>query len=172
MAQNLSNFLLLTPISFACYFVMSAMLAPMGILAPEMAQYFDRPVTEITRMFGALTIGNLVGAASATVVLTIWNLRSILVSTYATLGIFLLLLGSIDELQYVGVVLGVVGFGCGIGLAAAAVLITLRFSASKKASMLILTDACFSIAGFLLSWIATTLIYFKFGWAAAYQLVG
>ena len=172
MAQNLSNFLLLTPISFACYFVMSAMLAPMGILAPEMAAYFDRPVTEITRTFGALTIGNLVGAACATVVLTIWNLRSILVSTYATLGILLLLLGSIDELQYVGMVLGVVGFGCGIGLAAAAVLITLRFSASKKASMLILTDACFSIAGFLLSWIATTLIYFKFGWAAAYQLVG
>ena len=171
MAQNLSNFLLLTPISFACYFVMSAMLAPMGILAPEMAQYFDRPVTEITRTFGALTIGNLVGAACATVVLTIWNLRSILVSTYAT-GILLLLLGSIDELQYVGAVLGVVGFGCGIGLAAAAVLITLRFSASKKASMLILTDACFSIAGFLLSWIAKTLIYFKFGWAAAYQLVG
>ena len=48
----------------------------------------------------------------------------------------------------------------------------MRFSASKKASMLILTDACFSIAGFLLSWIATTLIYFQFGWAVAYQLVG
>ena len=29
-----------------------------------------------------------------------------------------------------------------------------------------------SIAGFLLSWVATTLIYFQFGWATAYQLVG
>ena len=172
MAQNLSNFSLLTPVSFACYFVMSAMLAPMGILAPEMAQQFDLPVTAVTRTFGALTIGNLIGAAFATAALTIWNLRSIFISTYATLGISLLLLGSTDRLLSVGAILGVVGFGCGVGLAAAAALITLRFSASKKAAMLILTDACFSIAGFLLSWIATTLIYFQFGWAVAYQLVG
>lgn len=172
MAQNLSNFSLLTPVSFACYFVMSAMLAPMGILAPEMAQQFDLPVTAVTRTFGALTIGNLIGAAFATAALTIWNLRSIFISTYATLGISLLLLESTDRLLSVGAILGVVGFGCGVGLAAAAALITLRFSASKKAAMLILTDACFSIAGFLLSWIATTLIYFQFGWAVAYQLVG
>ena len=172
MAQNLSNFSLLTLVSFACYFVMSAMLAPMGILAPEMAQQFDLPVTAVTRTFGALTIGNLIGAAFATAALTIWNLRSIFISTYATLGISLLLLGSTDRLLSVGAILGVVGFGCGVGLAAAAALITLRFSASKKAAMLILTDACFSIAGFLLSWIATTLIYFQFGWAVAYQLVG
>jgi TsgA-like MFS transporter len=172
MAPNLSNFSLLTPVSFACYFVMSAMLAPMGILAPEMAQHFDLPVTAVTRTFGALTIGNLIGAAFATAALTIWNFRSIFISTYATLGISLLLLGSTDHLLFVGAILGVVGFGCGVGLAAAAALITLRFTASKKASMLILTDACFSIAGFLLSWIATTLIYFQFGWAVAYQLVG
>ena len=129
-------------------------------------------MTEITRTFGALTFGNLIGAACATAVLAIWNLRSIFIATYATLGIALLLLGLIDQLLSVGVILAVVGFGCGVGLAAAAVLITLRFSASKKASMLILTDACFSIAGFLLSWVATTLIYFQFGWAVAYQLVG
>ena len=172
MAPNLSNFSFLTPVSFACYFVMSAMLAPMGILAPEMAQQLDLPVTAVTRTFGALTIGNLIGAAFATAALTIWNLRSIFISTYATLGISLLLLGSTDRLLSVGAILGVVGFGCGVGLAAAAALITLRFSASKKAAMLILTDACFSIAGFLLSWIATTLVYFHFGWAVAYQLVG
>ena len=145
---------------------------PMGILAPEMALHFDLPVTEITRTFGALTFGNLIGAACATAVLAIWNLRSIFIATYAILGIALLLLGLSDQLLSVGVILAVVGFGCGVGLAAAAVLITLRFSASKKASMLILTDACFSIAGFLLSWVATTLIYFQFGWAVAYQLVG
>ncbi len=172
MAPNLSNFSLLTPVSFACYFVLSAMLAPMGILAPEMAQHFDLPMTTITRTFSALTIGNLIGAAFATAALTIWNLRSIFISTYATLGISLLLLGSTEQLLSVGAILAVVGFGSGVGLAAAAVLITLRFSASKKASMLILTDACFSIAGFLLSWITTTLIYFQFGWAVAYQLVG
>ena len=172
MAPNLSNLSLLTPVSFACYFVMSAMLAPMGILAPEMASHFDLPVTEITRTFGALTFGNLIGAACATAVLAIWNLRSIFIATYATLGIALLLLGLTDQLLSVGMILAVVGFGCGVGLAAAAVLITLRFSASKKASMLILTDACFSIAGFLLSWVTTTLIYFQFGWAVAYQLVG
>ena len=172
MAKNLNKFSFLTPVSFACYFVMSAMLAPMGILTPEMAKYFQLPITEVARTFGALTVGNLVGAACATVALTVFNLRSILISTYAVLGTSLLSLGLIDDLEYVGAVLAVVGFGCGVGLAAAAVLITLRFSASKKASMLILTDACFSIAGFLLSWVATTLIYFQFGWAVAYQLVG
>ena len=172
MAKNLNKFSFLTPVSFACYFVMSAMLAPMGILTPEMAKYFQLPITEVARTFGALTVGNLVGAACATVALTVFNLRSILISTYAVLGTSLLSLGLIDDLEYVGAVLAVVGFGCGVGLAAAAVLITLRFSASKKASMLILTDACFSIAGFLLSWVATTLVYFQFGWATAYQLVG
>ena len=172
MANNLSNFSPLTPVAFACYFVMSAMLAPMGILAPEMARHFDHSLTDVTRTFSALTIGNLVGAACATVVLTIWNLRSVLLSTYATLGVSLLLLGSMNRLEYVGAILGLVGFGCGVGLAAAAVLITSRFSASKKASMLILTDACFSIAGFLVSWTATSLIYFQSGWAITYQFVG
>ena len=172
MADNLSNFSPLTPVAFACYFVMSAMLAPMGILAPEMARYFDHSVTDVTRIFSALTIGNLVGAACATIVLTIWNLRSVLITTYATLGVSLLLLGLLNQLEYVSVILAMVGFGCGVGLAAAAVLITSGFSASKKASMLILTDACFSIAGFLISWIATSLMYFQFGWAVTYQLVG
>ena len=38
----MSNFSPLTPVAFACYFVMSAMLAQMGILAPQMARHFDR----------------------------------------------------------------------------------------------------------------------------------
>ena len=76
MAKNLNKFSFLTPVSFACYFVMSAMLAPMGILTPEMAKYFQLPITEVARTFGALTVSNLVGAACATVALTVFAIYS------------------------------------------------------------------------------------------------
>ena len=133
MAKNLNKLSFLTPVSFACYFVMSAMLAPMGILTPEMAKYFQLPITEVARTFRCANRRQSRWSSLCYRSTYRFNLRSILISTYAVLGTSLLSLGLIDDLEYVGAVLAVVGFGCGVGLAAAAVLITLRFSASKKA---------------------------------------
>ena len=58
----------LTLASFLAYFVMSGMLAPMGIISGAMAEYFGLPVTDITARFSWLTLGVLVGAIAALVV--------------------------------------------------------------------------------------------------------
>lgn len=52
----------ITLASFLAYFVMSGMLAPIGIVMQPMAEYFDQPVTAISALFSGLTFGILAGA--------------------------------------------------------------------------------------------------------------
>ena len=172
MAKDLKNAISLTAISFLCYFVLSALLAPIGILAPVMAEYFDEPVTNITKNFGWLTTGNLLGALLAVVISSHFPLKTLFAWIYGLIGVLLISVGLVSDLLALGLVLALVGMGCGIGLAAAAILITLRFDAQRKASMLILTDACFSVAGFAIAWTTATLLYFEFGWQSTFQLIG
>ena len=63
-----------------------------------------------------------------------------------------------ENLTIVGVALGLVGICCGIALPGAALTISKTYDADKRASMLIVTDACFSAAGIFCSWLAISLI--------------
>ncbi len=166
------NNLLLTTIPFFCYFIMSALLTPIGILSPVMADHFALPIVSITETFGWLTVGNFFGALAAILLLGRVNLRTLFISVYGMMGAALLAFSVSDSLTVLSAVLLTVGFGSGIGLAAAALLISSRFSAAKKTSVLILTDGCFSIAGFVMSWLTAYALHLEFGWQIPLQFVG
>ena len=166
------NNCLLTAIPFFCYFIMSALLTPIGILSPVMADHFGLPITSITEMFGWLTVGNFFGAVAAILVLGRISLRTLFISVYGIMGVALLAISMSDNLTVLSAILLTVGFGSGLGLAAAALLISFRFSAAKKTSVLILTDGCFSIAGFVMSWLTAYALHLQFGWQISLQLVG
>ena len=92
-------------------------------------------------------------------------------AVYATILTSLISLIFIDNLSYVGAVMGLVGVCCAVGLAGAALVISRTYDTERRASMLVITDGSFSVAGIVCSWIAIFLIAQEFHWAGVYQFV-
>ena len=94
-----------------------------------------------------------------------------MVATFAIIAVSLVSLNLHDNAALLWPAIGVVGFFCGTGLAGGALIITRTYEARKRASMLVITDSFFSIAGFICSSIAVFLIARAFPWSATYQVV-
>jgi TsgA-like MFS transporter len=161
----------ITLVSFLAYFVMSGMLAPMGIISGEMSEHFGLPVTEITARFGWLTIGILTGAIVALVIFDWIRLRKLLMLVYGIILASLSSLVFLGDITLIGIALGVVGACCGVGLAGAALVISRTYETEQRASMLVITDGSFSVAGVVCSWIAIFLIAQEYHWSGVYQFV-
>jgi len=168
---TLSNQQRITLVSFLAYFVMSGMLAPIGIISGPMAEYFGLPITEITAHFSWLTFGILAGSVIALLVFDWVPLRKLMSGLY---GLILLCLVSFylhDDVALIWPALGLVGICCGIGLAGAALTISRIYTTDRRASMLVITDSSFSVAGIVCSWVAVLLIARGVHWSGAYQFV-
>jgi TsgA-like MFS transporter len=150
---------------------MSGMLAPMGILSGPMAAYFAQPVTEITTRFSWLTMGILVGAIIALVIFDWIRLKNLMLVVYSVIFASLVSLSFLEDLTYIGFALGLVGISCGIGLPGAALIISKMYQTKQRASMLVITDGCFSIAGIFCSWFAIFLLAREYHWSGVYQFV-
>ena len=168
---SLDNKRRITLASFLAYFVMSGMLAPIGIISGPMSELFGRSITDVTAQFSWLTFGNLTGAIAALVVLNVIRTRTLVLLIYSLIVVSLLGLNVATGLTAIGVALGVVGFCCGLGLAAAALVISNTYDAERRASMLVITDASFSVAGFACAAIAGALVTANYPWASTYQFV-
>jgi TsgA-like MFS transporter len=156
---------------FLAYFVMSGMLAPIGIILPPLAESLDLPVDRVAPLFSWLTVGILVGSALSLFVFAILDLRRWLMLTYATVVAALLALAAFDPPSVLRLSLGLVGCACGIGLAAAASTITALYREDHRASMLVITDSSFSVAGILVSSLAVLLVAAQFPWVSVYLVV-
>lgn len=167
----LNNLHRITLVSFLTYFVMSAMLAPIGILSVPMAEHFGQSVTEVTRQFSWLTGGILIGAVIALFIFDFVRLKPLFLFLYGSMAAILAAFMAIDSLDVTRFLLGSIGTGCGIGLAAAAVTISHSYEENVRASMLVITDGFFSVAGFITAWVATWLVSRSFGWSTTYQLL-
>ena len=150
---------------------MSGMLAPMGIISGPMAAYFDQPVTEITTRFSWLTMGILVGAVIALVIFDWVRLKKLMLVVYSVIFVSLISLTFLENLTYIGFALGMVGISCGIGLPGAALTISKTYATTRRASMLVITDGCFSVAGIFCSWFAIFLLAREYHWSGVYQFV-
>ena len=92
------------------------------------------------------------------------SLGSILITLFS--------LATIDSLELSRFIFGFIGIGSGIGLAGAAITISNSYKDAQRAPMLVSTDGYFSVAGFVMAWIATYFVGQKFGWSSTYQLIG
>lgn len=136
-----------------------------------MAEYFGVSVIEITSGFGWLTYGLLLGAALAVYCVARFPLRLV------QLGLFLLIAGALASLrlvaewQVVKTLLGVTGVCLGVGLAAAAATIAGSYEEDRRASMLVVTDAFFSVAGWVCAGLTLYFIGEAMHWASGYLVV-
>jgi TsgA-like MFS transporter len=167
----LNNNLRVTFACFFAYFVMSGMLAPIGIVLPPLAEYLGQPVELVAPIFSWLTLGILLGSALALVVFDLLPLRAWMLLIYLAVALALLALRLSNEPLVLRLALGLVGTGCGIGLAAAASTITQLYAEDHRASMLVITDGSFSVAGILISTLAVSMVAAGLHWASAYLAV-
>lgn len=160
-----------TGAAFLAYFAMSGMLAPIGLISPVLAEQLELPLTEVTANFSWLTVGILVGSGLALLVLTAFPLRWLMLVVYALAAAAIGSLWLADSATLIWPALGIVGVSFGIGLAGAALSISRLYRAESRASMLVVTDACFSVAGSIIAWCAVQLIAAGAHWSATYQIV-
>ena len=168
----MSNKQRITLVSFLAYFVLSGMLAPIGIISHPMAELYGRPVAEITSQFSWLTGGDFIGAVAALFVFAWIDLRRMLVLIYGLIAVSLLSLGHFHSLVYGRIVLGIAGLCAGIGLAGAALIIARTYQAERRASLLVITDSCFSVAGFVCGSLASYFVARQLGWSSTYECIG
>ena len=150
---------------------MGGMLAPIGIISTPMAEYFGIPITELTANFSWLTFGILAGAVIALVVFDWISLKKLMSLLYVLILISLFSLAMHDNLEAIWLSIGLVGVCCGVGLAGAALIISRTYDADRRASMLVITDGSFSVAGIICSWIAVILVAREFHWSGPYLFV-
>ena len=150
---------------------MSGMVSPIGIITSPMAEYFGEPITAITANFGWLTGGIFVGSVLALVLYEWTRLKYALLGLYSIVLLSLASLPVQPGLTLIWPALGLVGACCGAGLAGAAITIARLYAGQRQASMLIITDSCFSIAGIITSWLAVKLLAFNVEWYGAYLSV-
>ncbi|MEL7025483.1 MAG: MFS transporter [Pseudomonadota bacterium] len=143
---------------FLAYFVMSSMLAPIGIISTPLAGHYGLTVSAMTEQFSALTLGILVGAIAALFLPTQSAFRLVFAGLFIALSALLVTLASLPPLQLFTLALGGVGVGCGIGLAAAATTISRLYDGNQRASALVATDGCFSAAGVIVPFATTTML--------------
>jgi TsgA-like MFS transporter len=157
---------------FLAYCVMSGMLAPIGVVLSPLAEQLGIPVPAAGALFSWLTVGILVGSGLALVVFDLLSLRAAMLLIYVAIAGSLLLLRFTESAWLLRLALGVVGAGCGIGLAGAASGIALLFEGERRASMLVVTDGFFSGAGAATSAVAVLFVAAGLHWASSYLLVG
>ena len=150
---------------------MSGMLAPIGIISGPMAEYFGQPITDLTAHFSWLTFGILAGSVIALLVLDWIPLRKLLTMLYSLILLCLVSFAVHDNIELIWPALGLVGICCGIGLASAALVISRTYETNRRASMLVITDGSFSVAGIVCSWVAVILVAREFHWSGPYQFV-
>jgi fucose permease len=95
----------------------------------------------------------------------------LLLLLYTAITLSLTTLSIFDDLQVIAVALGLVGVCCGIGLAGAATIISTTYEADRRASMLVITDGSFSIAGIVCSSVAIYLLSQQVPWFGVYAFV-
>lgn len=157
--------------SFLAYFAMSAMLAPIGLIAPSLAETIGSSVTDATASFSSLTVGILVGSALALVLVPLLPLRWLMAGIYLVAAVALATLALHTNPVGYWLALGAVGVAFGIGLAGAALTISRLYDGERRASMLVVTDACFSIAGKVISALAGVFVAMSLPWSATYLVV-
>lgn len=133
--------------SFLAYFVMSAVITPLGIVSQPIADAFSLELTVATALFSWLTTGIFVGSVFAMFVFDWLRIKSVVIlsSTLILLSLAVTLQAT-SSLSF-SLFLFFTGLGCGVALSAAAVVITEVYSEKLRPSMLLLTDSFYSGAG-------------------------
>ncbi len=156
--------------SFLAYFIMSAIISPLGVISGPVAEHFQISLTAANTSFTYLTSGVFIGTLIAVFIFDYIKLRQIVIGGAATICLSLYAIYAVDNFQVFKVSLSLIGVSCGVELSAAAVVIAKIYDERLRASMLLLTDSFYSMAGVISTTLAGMLLARQFHWSSAYLL--
>lgn len=156
--------------SFLAYFIMAAIITPLGVVSGPIAEYFAISLTSATAAFSSLTTGILIGSVVAIFAFDYAKIRTVVIAFAALIGVSLVAIYYVPNFALFGVLLFLVGVGCGVSMSGASVVITRAFSERMRPSMLLLTDSFYSGAATLSTMLAVSLIGLAWHWWSAYLL--
>jgi fucose permease len=155
---------------FLAYFVMSAIISPLGVISAPIATYYDISTATATATFTYLTTGILIGTLVAIFIFDFVRLKQVVIGGVILIVACIYAIYAIRIFSVFAVSLGLIGIGCGIELSAAAVVISKSYAEKMRASMLLLTDSFYSIAGVLSTVLAGWFVAREYHWSSAYLL--
>ena len=121
--------------SFLAYFVMSAIISPLGLISGPLADFFDVSLTAANASFTYLTSGVFVGTLIAIFIFDFIELRRVVIGGVATICLAIYALYAFQSFAVFSLCLGLIGVSCGVELSAAAVVITKIYDEKLRASM-------------------------------------
>jgi len=167
----MANLIRITLTSFLAYAVMSGMLAQIGILIGPMADHFGEATTVISGQFSWLTMGILVGSVISLFIFDFVRIKTLNLFVFACITISIIGFYVIDLYQANSILLGIIGAGCGIALPAAAIVISRVYPPRRRATMLVITDAAFSLSGTLCATLVVVYLARGLHWSFGYSTV-
>ena len=159
---------LATLTSFLSYFVMSAIISPLGIVSGSLASQFDIAQTSATALFSYLTSGVLIGSFLSIVANPAIGSRMVILLSSAILALTLVLMRFVQSAALLPVAFIFIGAACGLLLATAAIVLTGVYRENHRPSALLATDSFYSFAGFATTPFAGWIIANAMHWSAAY----
>ena len=159
---------LATVTSFMSYFVMSAIISPLGIVSGSISAQYEISLPAATALFSYLTTGVLVGSLLSIVANPALGSRIVTLVSSVALAITIVLLRVIDSAEFLPVAFVLIGASCGLLLATAAIVLTAIYSERHRPSALLATDSCYSFAGFVATPLAGFVVAQAMHWTYAY----
>ena len=156
--------------SFLAYFIMAAIITPLGVVSGSIAEAFSVPITTATAVFSSLTTGILVGSLVAIFVFNFAKIKTVVTGAALLIGASLLAIKLFPSFVVFSSLLFFIGLGCGVSMSAAAVVITKAFEEKMRPSMLLLTDSFYSGAATLSTMLAVALLGLGWHWWSVYLL--
>ena len=147
------------------------MLSQIGILINPIAEHYGKQATQVASQFSWLTVGILVGSLTSLGIFDFVRIKTLQIIMFS--GIVLAVSGFyiFDSYGINSLLMGAIGLSCGIALPAAAIVISRAYQADHRASMLVITDASFSISGALCTTLAVIYLSNNLHWSMGYSTV-
>ncbi|QCI23489.1 MFS transporter TsgA [Buchnera aphidicola] len=167
------NLIGLTFISFCSYALTGALIVVTGIILENVSKYFGVSITNMSNTFTFLNAGILISIFLNSWLIDILKLKNQLVIGFilTIIAIWILIFNQ-HKLILFSFSIFLLGMVSGVTMSIGTFLITHLYTGSKRASLLLLTDSCFSMSGIIFPIISTLLMSHHITWYWIYPLIG
>ncbi|XBC43273.1 MAG: MFS transporter TsgA [Buchnera aphidicola (Meitanaphis flavogallis)] len=162
----------LTCISFCSYALTGALIIVTGIILGNVSEYFKVSITSMSNTFTFLNAGVLIA-----IFLNSWLMSTITLKKQLIIGFILMIIAIWilifhHTLTLFSLSIFIFGIVSGVTMSIGTFLITHLYAGNNRASILLLTDSCFSMSGIIFPIISTLLISNHITWYWIYPVIG
>ncbi|XBC39692.1 MAG: MFS transporter TsgA [Buchnera aphidicola (Chaetogeoica yunlongensis)] len=162
----------LTCISFLSYSLIGALITVTGVILENISEYFNVTLTKMSNTFTFLNAGILCATILNSWFINIFKIKTQLIFGFISTIISLIILIHSNTLINFSLSLFMLGLISGSTMSIGTFLITNQYNQKARASMLLLTDSCFSMSGIIFPTITALIISNNIKWYWIYIIIG